>query len=513
MASVVTLPGFDRILGDKPFLYLTRKDSVFIFQNLESIRILTAPSMLYDVKMASTPEEVLQGMAYADYSMYLDIMQYFQETWPEICSIDTIGYSVNGRLLLAAHLEKDIENNPLRPNFFYSSTMHGDETLGYSLMLMLINEILVNNESPEIDNLLSNVSIYINPLENPDGTYKVSDETVFGSARYNANGEDLNRNYPNPLKGDHPDFADWQAETIAMMDYLSKIRPNISANFHGGAEVVNYPWDTYVALHPDDEWLKLISSEYADTAMEVRLDYMDEFPGGITNGYDWYWAFGTRQDYVCYYLNGRELTIELFDVKTTPESLIKELWDANRNSMINLIAQSQYGLHGIVTDFLTGNAIEAKIEIPGYDDINTEVYSDSVSGFFVKYLKEGIYNIEISAAGYEPYSLTNFNIQDYTTHTVDIKLKLIEDTIPILFDRVYYGNPFGDKLYISINNPIAERISLYIYSMKGSVQYSDQFNLIEGWNEIKIVHGLHRGLYILKLEFSDGQKSYKLYRY
>ncbi len=507
------LPGFDRMINDFPFLYLTKKDSLFIIQNLNEISIQTAPSMLYEVKMASTREEVLQGLAYPGYPLYLEIMEYFKDTWPEICTIDTIGYSVEGRILLAAHLAKDKDKNKLRPAFFYSSSMHGDEPLGYSFMLMLINELLTNYQNPQINDLFENLNIYINPLENPDGTYIISDSTVFGSVRYNANGVDLNRNYPNPVYGDHPDNNEWQPETVAMMDYLKKIKPNLSANFHGGAEVVNYPWDSYIEIHPDDDWLRFVSSEYADTAISKRPGYMSLFPGGITNGWEWYKAFGTRQDYVTYYLGGRELTIELFDVKTTPEYLISELWETNKNSLINYIHQAKYGLQGIVTDSVTGLALQAKIKILNYDEQSSIVYSDENSGYFVRYLKESFYDIEISADGYKPFTVNDFSIEDYTTQFVDVRLQILEDTLLPLTDRIYIENLFNNYLNLRINNPSEQNMGLYIYNLSGAILFSENYYLIEGVNDIQLLPILPQGIFLLKLIFPDEEQSYKIFKY
>ena len=89
------------------------------------------------------------------------------------------------------------------------------------------------------------MEIYITPLANPDGTYHGGNNTVSGAWRGNANGIDLNRNYWDPADGQHPDGEVWQTETIANMNFMAAHHFVISANFHGGAEVVNYPWDTW----------------------------------------------------------------------------------------------------------------------------------------------------------------------------------------------------------------------------------------------------------------------------
>ena len=93
----------------------------------------------------------------------------------------------------------------------YNATIHGDELTGYGLMLKLIDHLITNyNKDPQITNLINNTEIWINPLANPDGTYR-NDTTLKNPYRYNANGIDLNRNFPDPdpTWGPHPDFNQW----------------------------------------------------------------------------------------------------------------------------------------------------------------------------------------------------------------------------------------------------------------------------------------------------------------
>ena len=65
------------------------------------------------------------------------------------------------------------------------------------------------------------------PLSNPDGLLQPS------SQRQNARGVDLNRNFPCPVYGDHPDGQAWQPETIAMMNFITQHSFVLSANYHG----------------------------------------------------------------------------------------------------------------------------------------------------------------------------------------------------------------------------------------------------------------------------------------
>ncbi len=102
------------------------------------------------------------------------------------------------------------------PETFYSSSIHGDETGGFILMLRLADYLLKNySAGSRVKNLVDNLEIWINPLANPDGTYGTGN-TISSPTRDNANGYDLNRNFPDPVS-DNPNK---QKETLDMMKFM-----------------------------------------------------------------------------------------------------------------------------------------------------------------------------------------------------------------------------------------------------------------------------------------------------
>ena len=150
--------------------------------------------------MATTLEEMDRWNRYPTYDVYTAMMQRFVERYPDLCRVDTIGVSIQGRLILCLAITGSSDNDLYRPEFFYSSTMHGDELTGFYLMLRLCDTLLGSyGTSRQITSLLDRTRIYINPLSNPDGTYYGGDSTVALARRYNADSVDLNRNYPDPF--------------------------------------------------------------------------------------------------------------------------------------------------------------------------------------------------------------------------------------------------------------------------------------------------------------------------
>ena len=295
------------------------------------------------ITMASTVEEMASWDRYPTYETYVAMMQRWAQQYPDICTLDTIGTSVQGRLILAAHIEGNRDVDLYRPQFFYSSTIHGDEVTGYVMMLRLIDTLLSSyGISQRLTDLVNETDIFINPLANPDGTYRRGNATVQGSVRYNANNVDLNRNYPDPFGTTK---AALQQENEAMIDYFTAHNFKLSANLHGGSEVMNYPWDCFTSLqnpHPQAEWWQEVCHRFVDTARVYDNSHFRDVyqaDNGVIAGGDWYVIHGGRQDYVNYYHGCLEVTMEISTQKTLNSERLPGYWRFLAPSFINYIAE------------------------------------------------------------------------------------------------------------------------------------------------------------------------------
>ncbi len=392
---------------------------------------------------------------YPTYPAYLAMMQQFATDYPDLCTIHTIGTLNSGRQIIAARINNGTPHG--KPEFLYTSSIHGDETTGYVLMLRLIDYLLQNyGNDPIITQLVDNVDIWINPLANPDGTYYGGNNTVNGAIRGNANGIDLNRNYADPEDGQHPDGNAWQQETVHFMQFGEDRNFSMSANFHGGAEVLNYPWDTWSRLHADNNWWIYVCREYADTAhIHAPSGYLSDFDNGITNGYAWYTISGGRQDYMNYFEQCREVTIEISNIKLLPASQLPALWEYNYRSLINYMEQAMFGFHGIVSDTLTGEPIEARVDIIGHDLDNSYVRTSLPAGNYSRPVKAGTYNLTFSAEGYYSKTISNLTIGDQQTINLDVELvpgTVIADFTASAYEIAkgghvnFFDNSFGQNI-------------------------------------------------------------------
>jgi len=435
--SLTRIISIDNVRDDTVFAYANENQmDEFKKLNIEYI-ILPHPGSLLVPKMSRSKEDVRDWDSYPTYTAYVDMVYQFQTDYPDLCVIEDIGTSVNGRSLLYARISDNVNIEENEPEVMYTSTMHGDETTGYILMLRLIDYLLTNYGVDSLaTRLVDSCEIWINPNANPDGTYYGGDYTVQNARRYNANSVDLNRNFPDPQDGDHPDGHAWQPETVAMMDFAALHNFIISANFHGGVEVVNYPWDTWATLHADDSWYIDISRHYADSAQYYSpTGYMTYKNNGITNGYAWYTVNGGRQDYMNYWHNCREVTIELSDVKLLPESQLDAHWTYNKSSFLNYLENGLYGIRGFVTDAVTGLPLDATIAVLGHEYYNSEAVTDPDVGDYHRMLDDGTYDLEFSADGYYTDTIESISVVEYSTVIADMVLEPVRDGIYLALDN------------------------------------------------------------------------------
>ena len=202
----------DQIDGNKVIAYANAEQyEKFVSSGIETT-LLTPPSMLETHKMFDGRTRAEYDWdEYPTYEAYVAMMEEFASEYPEKCTLIDLGTLNSGRKILLVRIN---DGNPDgKPKFLYGSTIHGDETTGFIMMLRLIDLLLTREDLPEVQNILANLDLFICPNANPDGTYHGGNHTVNGATRANAYGVDMNRNYPDPIDGPHPDGEDYALET------------------------------------------------------------------------------------------------------------------------------------------------------------------------------------------------------------------------------------------------------------------------------------------------------------
>jgi carboxypeptidase D len=173
--------------------------------------------------------------------------------------------------------------------------MHGDEIVGRELLVQLVQYLCDNYGRVDIvTQLINKTRIHIMPTVNPDGYAEALKYHMEG--RKNANGIDLNRNFPSKFNITDQTSGTIQPETSAIIQWSKQYPFVLSANLHGGAMVANYPYDTNLQSQtkfspsPDEETFKMLSKAYSEAHLKMyKGNFCNErFEDGITNGAQWY---------------------------------------------------------------------------------------------------------------------------------------------------------------------------------------------------------------------------------
>ncbi len=426
----------DHVKGDTVHAFANKRGLLRFFElGYSRFQLIATPAQEYEKSLKKAkrkgPASVQAFDNYPTYPQYEQIMQQFATNHPAICKLVNLGTLPSGRKILALKITDSLSKQENEPQFLYTSSMHGDETAGYPLMLKLADELLNGyNVNPRLTQLVNQMEIWINPLANPDGTYRGGNNTVASATRFNASNVDLNRNYPDPQDGPHPDGEAYQSETKIFMAFADSMDFVMAANFHGGVEVANFPWDTWQIRPADEAWWTAECVRFADSARaQAPANYFTDVLGypnlpGVTQGFDWYEVNGGRQDYMNWFHNCREFTVELSDTKLLPENQIANHWNYLRESLLGYMEASLRGFRGTITDLCTGKPIRARVKILNHDKDSSHVYSSSIRGNYHRPVAAGNWQVEFSAPGYQKVTLpavSVFNNQQATVQNMGLQ--------------------------------------------------------------------------------------------
>uniref|UniRef100_A0A0R3RU60 Peptidase_M14 domain-containing protein n=1 Tax=Elaeophora elaphi TaxID=1147741 RepID=A0A0R3RU60_9BILA len=355
---------------------------------------------------------------------YLSMTAWLKEyatKYPDITWLYSIGESVKNKKLWVLAISRSPRIHKLGvPEMKYVANMHGNEVVGREAMLYLIAILCENyGKNKYLTNLVDNVRIHIMPSINPDGYEWGNEGDRSGYAgRSNYHGVDLNRNFPArfPSHRETSGGVFVEKETMAAMKWFRQYPFVLSANFHGGSLVANYPYDDSTTGNDnvysptvDDRLFVALAYSYArahpnmwKTGRRCGLNVNgDFFLNGITNGALWYHVAGGMQDWQYENTNCLEITIEMGCYKFPRKSMLPKLWDEHKYS---LFAYMEYANRGFVLDqdgYPIKNAILSINQGQGKNITTTD------EGEFWRILLPGIYTVLVSHQKYLPQS---FNV-------------------------------------------------------------------------------------------------------
>lgn len=234
-----------------------------------------------------------------------------------------IGYSVRAREIEAVTVRGREPVGP-RPAAVVVANIHGVEVVSAEVALGVLERLIAGGPGSLADAVLARGDVTVVPVLNPDGRSaafaSLSRRRPYVNApRGNANGVDLNRNWPvvagaedhwSPWSGTGRRRLPWfrgaaplsEPETAAFADLLRRLRPTAMLNLHSLGRILTYPWSSR-ADEPADR-IRFEAVAEAFVAAQPRWRYRWKQSSA------WYPILGASNDYAYERYGTLAMTVE-----------------------------------------------------------------------------------------------------------------------------------------------------------------------------------------------------------
>ncbi|KAL1252552.1 hypothetical protein QQF64_017245 [Cirrhinus molitorella] len=335
-----------------------------------------------------------------------DLLQRFSQKYAHICSLSSIGQSVEGRELWVMRITTNPTTDlPGKPRFKYVGNIHGDEALSRQLLVYLIEYLLTQyGRDLRVTELVHRTDIYILASMNPDGFERAVEGDCTGSSegRENAKHFDLNKSFPDK---DEPfsKTSEDTPEVTAVMKWILEKKFVLSGSLHEGSVMASFPSDdgsSYATsgLTADDAVFRHLAQTYIENHPIMKMDNP-----GCPDDPNKHFGGGEMEEYN--YLKGNcfEVTLELSCCKYPPASQLFVEWTNNKEALLAYIHQAHIGVRGFVMTRSGFGLPDATISISGSDrNITTWMFGD-----YYRLLLPGRYDITASSPGYLSNTVKN----------------------------------------------------------------------------------------------------------
>ncbi len=295
--------------------------------------------------------------AFHTYDTLTTELKLLAEKYPTLVTLSTAGKTVRGREMWYLRITAKDVLTTAKPKLLYISSMHGDEVTGKEMMVYLIRDLLSKYGTDErITRLVNHNELFIMPSMNPDGTEM--------SQRFNADGVDLNRDFPE--LNEDPFGGNRAIETKNIMELHRQNHFDVALNFHGGSLCVNIPWDSKKnnssALFGDNALMLSIAHQYANNNVPMKGNNAGNFNQGVTYGYEWYPIYGGMQDWASYFRESTHATVEISSTKWPSANALAGFWNDNRESLLKYLENGSTGVHLKVTN-AQGELLDVAVQL------------------------------------------------------------------------------------------------------------------------------------------------------
>ncbi|CAL8117088.1 unnamed protein product [Orchesella dallaii] len=384
---------------------------------------------------------------YLNYSEVTNLLHSMEAEFPTFIKVYSLGKSVRQLDIWAINIRENVyEERPLGiPQLKISANIHGDESVGRSLVLMLAVDLtrryLAGNKTSIW--LLTKADIHLIPSINPDGFEQILQEYSHGHqaicepfldkfGRLNARGKDLNSNFPDQFEEIvQNENTQNEKETKNIVEHIKTHDFVLSLNLMGGALVAAYGFmsgplqhsrcvlgDNHSpSLSPDEKYFEWLSKLYATnhktmgTGPQCETKNQLQFPLGISNGASspHLSSYGSMSDFVYLNSNCFELTVFVSCCKFPDASSLHQEWLNNARALYKfLIAGSFVGIKGVFTDEQGQPNPRAKVVVEG----NSHHVFTNLRGEYWRPLATGSYRYSIVSSSTQSSPITLEEVED-----------------------------------------------------------------------------------------------------
>lgn len=382
---------------------------------------------------------------YHTYQEFLDTLTIIATNNPNICKLETLGFSVRGRPIVALK----ITDNPLEeenePELLFEGATHGDEKIGaevcFNFIIRLVRDYGID---PLITHLVDTREFWVSPVANPDGH--------IANTRGNGNGVDVNRDYGyvwDAAGGSPGPFS--QPESRAFRDLAARNSFYHWGSYHAGTLFISAPW-SYSPFPPRDSLnLKTLGLGYRSY---TNYPYAQGYHG-------MYEIHGSSKDCAYGSFGAMSWTVEVCRQKTPSADSIVPISNREIPAMLYIARMAKQGIEGVVYDSITGQPLRAMvIALP----TDWPIYTDSILGDFHRFLLPGTYSLRVQANGYQTKTITDIIVPSDTS--VEVNIPLSPDTVSPFFGfmvptcRLKDGNVISSFTNLALERRDGRRLSI-----------------------------------------------------
>lgn len=355
-----------------------------------------APRLLPDDQQA--PDGGAAAGGWSSYATMRTNFLAYAASYPAIAAYEVLGLTIQGREIFALRISGNVQLEEDEPEVVFLAGHHGDEFAGPEIAHDWALELLDDyGVQPLATGFVDDNEIWVIPLLNPDGHEL--------GTRSNAAGVDLNRDCGFNWDGQGSSSAPWsQIESRGLQAFLVESNITLAVTMHSSGNVFLYPWGFHPNAAPDTAVIQQVGALYANAAnYQLKNSWVDyETHGELLDT-----AYGSMGA-LCF-------TAEI----SNNFAIYSDSYSRNKAGMDAFCAVAGDGLHGLVTDVVSGLPLGAAVTITGNP---VRSFSDASLGDVHRLVRPGTYSVTVSANGYQSQTVNGLVVSAGSTTNFAVAL-------------------------------------------------------------------------------------------